>query len=169
MCNGQYMQQAQGQDKYMLHLPPPQQQVRSLDLSNLVQAKLAMPSLGLRCLSGLACHGQQLHGSTRIQPGQNLITWVNRNNNNIDKIMSPIAEPADNDPLWGRKRCHVVLAHAGNLPVAGHWLAFVKRGGVWWKVDTDASHPVQENPFLSQAMQGGNTNSYTIDIVIFSS
>ena len=82
--------------------------------------------------------------------------------------MTPLAEPVDNDPRWGGKECHVVLAHLGSHTGAGHWLAFVKRSNTWWKVDTDAEHPVQENPFLGQAGQG-DSDSYTLDILGFAS
>ena len=162
-CNGHYMQQAQGQDKYILHLPAPLQQVGPLQLENLVQSKLAITTHGLSCTSGGACHGLQLLGTTQVQQGQHMLIWVNRNSNNV-KITTPLAEPADNDPIWGGKRCFVVLAHSGNLPVAGHWLAFIKQNRIWWKVDTDAQQPVPENPFLRQAVPG----IYTIDILIFS-
>ena len=162
VCNGYYIQQTQGQDQYILHLPPPPQQVLPLQLQALLQAKLAMISNGISCTSGGACHGQQLLGRTQTLPGQNMIVWVNRNANNV-KVMSPIAEPPDNDPLWGGKMCHVVIAHVGNHPVGGHWLTFVKRNNIWWKVDTDVQQPVQDNPFMTQSAQ-----THTIDILIFS-
>ena len=169
VCNGQYIQQAQGQDKNMLHVPPPAQLIGLLDLANLVQGAMAAPRF-LTCLSGLACNGQQIQGSTRVQYGQNLIIWVNRNNGNMAKNMVSIAEPTDNDPLWGGNRCHVVLTHVGHNPVAGHWIAFIKRGSVWWKVDTDTQNPVQQNPFVRQFRSGAGAGAnFTIDILIFSS
>ena len=166
VCNGHFVQQTQGQDKYILHVPPPPQQAGLLSLENLVQTKLAITSAGLICTSGGACHGQHILATTRIQQGQHFIVWVNRNDNNVSKIISPIAEPADHDPIWGGNHCHVVLDHAGNLPVAGHWFTFIKRNRLWWKVDTGSQQPVQENPFLNQRIQGGHL--YTIDILIFS-
>ena len=167
ICHGQYMQQSQGQDRYILHIPTPPQQLGLLDLENLVQDKLSEPTHGLICTGQGACNGQRLVGTTHIQQGRHLIVWINRNRNNIDKIISPVAEP-NNSQAWGGKLCQIVLAHCGNLPIAGHWLTFIRRSGVWWKVDTDSRQPVQENPFLHQARAGSTSSPYTIDILIFS-
>merc|ERR1712168_134339 len=108
------MQQPQGQGRYMLHVAPPLQDVGPLDLVNLVQGKLAAGIVGLSCTT---CNGQQILGSTKVQYGHNLVIWVNRNNGTMTKTISALAEPADNDPLWGGNRCHVVLAHLGRNSV----------------------------------------------------
>ena len=55
------------------------------------------------------------------------------------------------------------------MPRAGHWVAFLRQNGVWWRVDSNHRGPILENPFDTQLdpSQATRANDFTIDILFF--
>ena len=65
---------------------------------------------------------------------------------------TPVLEPHDRDVAWPNKAVVGVLTHsgAGGQGGGGHWVAYIRRGGVWWCVDTATDTIIQRNPFSDQ-------------------
>ena len=67
------------------------------------------------------------------------------------KIPTPIARPSPTSPVFAGRELVVVLGHRGRHVGRGHWVAWVKQGGVWYLVDSlgDGSLVIQD-PFTVQ-------------------
>ena len=95
------------------------------------------------------------------------IYWLSRNmleGGGLSKSLTPVQDPDSSH--WNGKRCLAVLAHAGRNASRGHWLAFLRHGSVWWRVDSSQAGPIPENPFVTQ-ITPNNPNGFTIDVLFF--
>ena len=173
VCGGHEIQVSQSLEAYALAVVPPQQ-AAPVPLSPLIVAKIAAPIMAnqLRCTTAGPCQGLPIQ-QVRIveQAGINKIYHVSRNVNNVVKILTPIIEPAFNDPSWIGKYCKCVIAHCGRQPGAGHYISFIKQGGaagLWYKVD-DMAPIILENPFIGQLNPAAipARTDYTIDLLLF--
>ena len=166
VCNSNVMQLSQA--PYMLEVTIPQQQP-AVSLSTHIGAAITNPIAGLSCRSQGPCYGQPLPGTMSIQPGNCFFAHVNRNSfGTAAKILTPLIEPQDNDIQWQGKSLLAVLAHEGRTVRAGHWLAFVKVGRAWFRLDSSQPQTIRnENPFTAQIALPTNQNGYTIDILVF--
>ena len=83
------------------------------------------------------------------------------------KSLTQVQDPDQSD--WNGKQCAAVLAHEGRQPRAGHWVAFLRQNGIWWRVDSNHRGPILENPFDTQLdpSQATRANDFTIDILFF--
>ena len=92
------------------------------------------------------------------------IYWLNRNVFG-QKPLTSLIEPDSAD--WNGRQCTALLAHEGIRAVSGHWIAFIKYNGSWWRVDSNRPSVTVEDPFANQ-MDANNTNgNYTIDVLFF--
>ena len=95
------------------------------------------------------------------------VYWLSRNisqGGRQIKSLTQVQDPGQTN--WNGKQCTALLAHEGRVPGGGHWVAFLKASGVWWRVDSNRAGPNLENPFISQ-MNPNNPYGYTIDILFF--
>ena len=102
-----------------------------------------------------ASAGGRAYVERKVQQGLVAIVGINRNAGN-QKLFRSVRRPSE---LCGMT-CEALLAHQGSSINSGHWIAFLKQGGIWWRVDTAMASPVREDPFLSQT-------DYTLDIFFF--
>ena len=152
---------------FLLVLPVLQSSA-ALDVQNLVTGALSQQGFG--ACQNIACPAHLSPAPSSIQFTEQAVTvyWLGRNLSQSGvrlKSLTAIQDP-DNS-TWNGRQCTAVLAHEGRLPEGGHWIAFLRENGVWWRVDSNHSGPRRENPFANQ-MRYGSTVGYTIDIVFFS-
>ena len=57
-----------------------------------------------------------------------------------------VLEPVVGDPVWGGRR---VVAALTRQP--GHWVTYLCRGLVWWRVDSVGRGVQQSSPFQDQS------------------
>jgi hypothetical protein len=81
------------------------------------------------------------------------------------KLLTPVMVPPPNHNQWPGLRLKAVLAHSDHG--AGHWIAYVSVGGVWWRADSAQGAPLQEDPFAVQADPGQGRVGFTLDVFIF--
>ena len=106
-------------------------------------------------------------GRRQVVVGNVSMIAVSRNSGeNGRKILNPIAL-IDRCTMLPGKACRAVVAHEGHNVNSGHWLAFIKSNGQWWRVDTARARPELENPFRNQVGQGQGHESFTLDILFF--
>ena len=72
-------------------------------------------------------------------------------------VTTAVEEPQAGDPAWGGRE---VVAALTSSP--GHWVAYLRLQGVWWRVDSGGQgHAIQANPFADQS------HRVTIDVLAF--
>ena len=130
----------------------------------------ALSQQGFGACQNIACPAHLSPAPSSIQFTEQAVTvyWLGRNLSQSGvrlKSLTAIQDPDNSN--WNGRQCTAVLAHEGRLPEGGHWIAFLRENGVWWRVDSNHSGPRRENPFANQ-MRYGSTVGYTIDIVFFS-
>lgn len=140
-----------------------------VNLAALVTGALSQQGNFLSC-QNVACLANLTQIPSTTQATEHAVTvyWLGRNISQGGvplKSLTAMQEPDPNN--WNGRQCTAVLAHEGRMPGGGHWIAFIRENGVWWRVDSSHRSPSIENPFLNQ-MNPGSTIGYTIDILFFS-
>ena len=76
-----------------------------------------------------------------------------------------IGEPREEDAVWGELQLVGVLVHSGggSLESGGHWVAYCKRNGQWWCLDSAHSFIINESPFSDNTYNSG----YNIEVLMF--
>ena len=164
VCNSVNRRRIQQESDTLLCLTPPHQD-HHIDLFTVVHTRLITPITDMVCTApNTACHGRQALGFVQDQVGQNTIVWLCRNTGVASKCLTPVLEPVPSQ-RWNGQECRAVVAHCGRTVAHGHWLAFLKVGHLWWRVDTSTPNPIIENPFRGQMVPGryDGGSEYTID------
>lgn len=167
VCNYISRRRIPQESEALLCVNPPHQ-VHHLDVLALVHALLTDPVIDMVCSSPSFCNGRQLLGTVQDRLGQTSIVWLCRNTGAEGKCLTPVLEPGPCQ-RWNAQECRAVVAHCGRNVANGHWIAFLKVGDNWWKMDTSKPAPILENPFRRQLVVSNGTggSGYTIDGLIF--
>jgi hypothetical protein len=117
----------------ILSLVPPRHGP-AIDLVHLLANTRANPvGPGLTCQGQGWCSGQAIPSVLVPTPGQVLFLHIARNIAGVGKkVLTPVAEPQNNQVEWPGMELRVVLAHSS---IPAHWIALCKVRGVWWRAD----------------------------------
>ena len=155
---------------FLLVIPLPSTPVPA-DLLQLVTGTLAQQGNFMAC-QNVSCPAQMTPVPCRTLFSEQAVSiyWLGRNISQggvAIKSLTPVQDPGQGN--WNGMQCTGVLAHAGQVPGGGHWIAFVRHNTNWWRVDSSHAAPSLEDPFLHQMTDSNNLRGgYTIDIVFFS-
>ena len=138
------------------------------DLSSLVRRILTQQGNFLSCQTA-NCPARLAPIPSNVQYTDQAVSvyWLSRNISQGGVQLKSLTQVQDPDQtIMNGKQCTALLAHVGRMPGGGHWIAFLRASGVWWRVDSNQAGPTVENPFASQ-MDTNNPSGYTIDILFF--
>ena len=134
----------------VLPLPIPDHSAAAppVDLQLLLHRALAEPTFtDLSCHIG--CSMDLLQCTLEQLPGRVQIVDLSRSS---DRSAARVHEPVVGDPIWGGRR---VVAALTRQP--GHWVTYLCRRQVWWRVDSVGRGVQQRSPFQDQS-QGLSIN-----------
>ena len=149
---------------HVLVLPITHSQVAA-DVATIVRGLLGNNNTFLTC-QNITCHALNCRIPSTFLCTEHTVTiyWLNRNVSG-QKTLTSLIEPDSAD--WNGRQCTALLAHEGRRAASGHWIAFVKYIGSWWRVDSNRPSVTVEDPFANQ-MDANNTNGdYTLDVLFF--
>ena len=152
-------------------------------ISDLIAGQLAQPhNMFCHCICPPGCNDPTspncvripVVGNVTINMGNITIIGCQRNDGNNIKLFDKLQHiPAAQVGALPGQELNAVLCHQGQFAGNGHWMAYVKLRGRWFKLND--SQPVQEeDPFITQlnpaTLADPNQRLYghTIDILIFS-
>jgi hypothetical protein len=117
----------------------------------------------------------------KTSTGNIQIVGMNRNQAGslLQRIMTPVKEPTSHQAWGGKELCAVVTHQVHGLDLAasevereaieasgGHYVPFIKRDNIWWKLDSGTGHIVIENPFYNQ-ISSVHDDGYSVNIFFF--
>ena len=150
----------------------PSAQQDPINLSEMVEQQYAAnPNSTLTCDCTCTDPHRCAPGTTRLAdtalralPGQLHVIAINRNINGIHRrIVTPVIEPAPHK-AWGNKELRAVITHEVHglgqdidmeerrviESSGGHYIPYIKKGNIWWKLDSGTGKIVIVNPFINQ-------------------
>jgi hypothetical protein len=130
-----------------------------------------------RCIFG----GTMSEVFLKTSTGSLQIVTINRNQAGslLLRVMTPVKEPTSHQAWAGKKLCAVITHQVHGLDLAasevereaieasgGHYVPFIKKEDIWWKLDSGTGHIVMENPFDHQ-ISSVHHDGYSIIIFFF--
>ena len=137
------------------------------DVAIIFQQTLAVPLYSFCQTSNCPSLPNLIPSQVRVTENQVSVYWLSRNVSQgmvQAKALTQVQEPDPAD--WNGRVCVALLAHEGIDPHGGHWVAFLKEGNNWWRLDSNRVGVSIENPFLNQ-MTAHDAHGYTIDMLFF--